>query len=182
MFYVLISHSKTYRLTQQCLTTLHLWKDKDIDVYNVHILMEVTRLKVLLYSSAVVAVIALVVIAIALIQTAKAVKKAMKDITDTVQRVELKIGGITEQTDRLMNQTNQIAEGANDRLQSVDGLTASAKELSESMNYVQHSLTKMADQVAAPTGKYANLMQQTTALSEVASRIYYNVKQKKGER
>ncbi|MDV6377178.1 DUF948 domain-containing protein [Sporosarcina sp. GW1-11] len=139
-------------------------------------------MKVLLYISAIVAVAALVVIAIAIIKTAKTVKHAMKDITDTMQRVELKVGGITDKTDQLMNQTNDIVEDANAKLQSVEGLAASAKQLSESTTYVQHSLMKMADQVAAPPGKYAKLMQQTTALSEAASKMYYSMKQKNGER
>ena len=139
-------------------------------------------MKVLLYISAIVAVAALVVIAIAIIKTAKAVKEAMTDVKETMKRVELKVGGITDKADQLMNQTNAIADDANAKLQSGDGLAASAKELKESTACGQRSIAKMADQVSAPPGKYAKLMEQTTALSEVASKMYYKMKQNNGER
>lgn len=127
----------------------------------------------LLYASAMIAALSLLLIAIFVVITLKSAKKTMTEVSDTLKRVETKLGGITEKSEMLMNKTNQIAEDAESKLQTFNSLTASAKNLGESTNYMNNSIRSISDQVSNPPEKYTELMQKATVLTETAARIYF---------
>ena len=139
-------------------------------------------MEILLYVSAAIAALSLLLIAIFVIITLKSAKQTMGDVSDTLKRVETKLGGITEKSNQLMDKTNKIAEDAEMKLQTFDRLADSAKDLGKSTNYIQQSIRHMSDNVANPPKKYANVLQQASALTEVIARMYYGFKREKGKR
>lgn len=146
------------------------------------IIQEVGLLEILLYVSAVIAALSLLLIAIFVVTTLKSAKKTMGDVSETLKRVETKISGITTNAETLMERTNQIAKDADHKLQSLNNLTTSAKELSESTTYMNESIQKVSDKVANPPQKYINIMHQATGVSEIAARLYYGFKREKEKR
>ena len=139
-------------------------------------------MEILLYVSAIIAALSLLLIAIFVVTTLKSAKQTMSEVSETLKRVETKLGGVTEKSEQLMEKTNKIAEDAEIKLQTFDSLSHSAKELGNSKTYIDQSLRQMSDKVANPPKKYADVMQQATALTEVVSRLYYGFKREKEKR
>lgn len=106
----------------------------------------------------------------------------MGEVSETLKRVETKIGGITKKSEQLLEKTNKIAEDAEVKIQSFDSLFASAKDFGQSTNYMNQSMRQISDQVANPPKKYMDVMQQATAITEVAARMYYSFKREKEKR
>ena len=136
----------------------------------------------LLYASALIAALSLLLIAIFVVITLKSAKQTMGEVSETLKRVEIKIGGITEKSEQLLEKTNKIAEDAEIKVQSFESLTSSAKDLGHSTNYMNQSIKQISDQVANPPKKYMDVMQQATAITEVAARMYYSFKREKEKR
>lgn len=136
----------------------------------------------LLYASALIAALSLLLIAIFVVITLKSAKQTMSEVSETLKRVETKIGGITEKSEQLLEKTNKIAEDAEVKVQSFNSLSTTAKDLGHSTNYMNQSIQKISDQVANPPKKYMDVMQQASAISEAAARIYYSFKREKEKR
>lgn len=136
----------------------------------------------LLYASAIIAAVSLLLIAIFVVITLKSAKQTMGDISETLKRVDSKIGGITKKSEELLEKTNQIAYDAELKLQSFEGLSTTAKDLKQTTNYMDQSLKQISDQVSHTPKKYEDLMQQTNVLTEIFSRLYYGFKREKEKR
>ncbi len=106
----------------------------------------------------------------------------MGEVSETLKRVENKIGGITKQSEQLLEKTNHIAQDAELKMQNFDSLSKSAKDFSKTANHMDQSFKQISDKVANPPKKYSELMQQTTAITEVAARMYYGFKREKEKR
>ena len=144
--------------------------------------MEVCLLEILLYASALIAALSLLLIAIFVVITLKSAKQTMGDVSETLKRVENKIGGITKQSEQLLEKTNQIAQDAELKMQNLDSLSTTAKDFNKTTNYMDQSFKQISDKVANPPKKYSELMQQTNAITEVAARLYYGFKREREKR
>lgn len=136
----------------------------------------------LLYASAVIAALSLLLIAIFVVITLKSAKQTIGEVSETLKRVETKIGGITTQSEQLLEKTNKIAQDAERKMQNFDSLSTTAKELTTTTNYMDQSFKRISDQVANPPKKYTELMQQATVITEVVARLYYGLKREKEKR
>jgi uncharacterized protein YoxC len=136
----------------------------------------------LLYASALIAALSLLLIAIFVVITLKSAKQTMGEVSETLKRVENKIGGITKQSEQLLEKTNQIAQDAEVKMKNFESLSTTAKDLTETTNYMNQSFKQISDQVANPPKKYSELMQQTNVITEVAARLYYGFKREKEKR
>ncbi len=136
----------------------------------------------LLYASALIAALSLLLIAIFVVITLKSAKQTMSEVSDTLKRVETKIGGITERSEQLLEKTNKIAEDAELKVQSFNSLSNSAQQLGHSSEYMNQSIQRISDQVAQPPQKYTEVMQQATVFTEIAARMYYGFQREKRKR
>lgn len=136
----------------------------------------------LLYASALIAALSLLLIAIFVVITLKSAKQTMGEVSETLKRVENKIGGITKQSEQLLEKTNQIAQDAEVKMQNFESLSTTAQDLTKTTNYMNQSFKQISDQVANPPKKYSELMQQTNVIAEVAARLYYGLKREKEKR
>ena len=136
----------------------------------------------LLYASALIAALSLLLIAIFVVITLKSAKQTIGEVSETLKRVENKIGSITKQSEQLLEKTNQLAQDAEFKLQNFDSLSTTAKELTTTTNYMDQSFKQLSDQVATPPKKYTELMKQTTAITELAARLYYGFIREKEKR
>lgn len=136
----------------------------------------------LLYASALIAALSLLLIAIFVVITLKSAKQTMGDVSETLKRVENKIGGITKQSEQLLEKTNQIAQDAELKMQNFESLSTTVKDFNKTTNYMDQSFKQISDKVANPPKKYSELMQQTNAITEVAARLYYGFKREKEKR
>lgn len=139
-------------------------------------------MEILLYASALIAALSLLLIAIFVVITLKSAKQTIGEVSETLKRVETKIGGITEKSEQLLEKTNQITTDAELKIQSFESLTSSAKDLGNSAGYMDNSIKQISDKVANPPKKYLDIMQQATAISEAAARIYYSFQREKEKR
>lgn len=133
-------------------------------------------MEILLYASAIIAALSLLLIAVFVIITLKSAKKTMIDVSETLKRVETKLGGITEKSEQLMEKTNRIADDAEGKLQTLNSLSVSAKNLGESTDHMNQSIRALSSEVATPPEKYRDMMEKATVLTETAARVYYRFK------
>ena len=134
---------------------------------------------ILLYVSAAIAALSLALIAVFVFLVLKNTKQTMNSLSDTVQRVETKLNGITEQSAQLMEKTNRIAEDVETKVQSLDQLTKSARNFGQTTEHLNESFASLSQQIATPPKKLRPLMEKATALTEAAARIYYRLKKEK---
>lgn len=133
----------------------------------------------LLYASAIIAALSLLLIAIFIVLTLKSANQTMVEVSETLKRVETKIGGITEKTESLMTKTNEIAADAEKKLQSLDALATSAENLGSTTDYINKSIQDVSKQVANPPEKYTKIMEQASVLTETIARMYYGLQREK---
>lgn len=136
-------------------------------------------MEILLYASAVIAALSLLLIAIYVIIALKSAKQTMKDVSDTISRMETKLNGVTVKSESLMDKTNQIAADVENKLQRLEGLSRSADNLNQSTNHLNRSFETLSTEIENPSRKYKDLMQKASLLTETASRMYYKVKKEK---
>lgn len=103
----------------------------------------------------------------------------MGEVSETLKRVETKISGITEKSEELMVKTNRIAADAESKLQSLNSLSDSTKNLRNSSNHVKKSFQAISDEVASLPEKYTKQIETATLISEVAAKIFYRFKREK---
>ena len=77
-------------LVMDCIV-VQIDKDNLIDLIGDEMLMEI-----LLYVSAIIAALSLLLIAVFVVITLKSAKQTMGEVSETLKRVETKLGGITE--------------------------------------------------------------------------------------
>lgn len=136
-------------------------------------------MEILLSVSALIASLSLLLIVIFVIITLKSAKQTMGEVSETLKRVETKLTGITEQSEQLMEKTNRIAEDAEYKLQTLNSLSASAKNLGNSTEHMNKSILAISDDVATPPEKYRDFMEKVTVLTETAARVYYRFQKEK---
>ena len=78
-----------------------------------------------------------------------------------------------------MEKTNRIAEDAENKLQTLNSLSLSAKNLGDSTDHMNKSILAISDEVAAPPEKYRDFMEKATVLTETAARVYYRFQSEK---
>ena len=91
---------------------------------------------ILLYISALIAALSLLLIAIFVVITLKSAKQTMGEVSETLKRVENKIGGITKQSEQLLEKTNQIARDAELKMRNFESLSTTARDFNKTTNYM----------------------------------------------
>lgn len=129
-------------------------------------------MEILLYVSAIIAALSLLLIAIFVIMTLKSAKQMLGDMSETMKRLETKIGKVTTESERLMAKTNDIAADVELKVKSLDGLQASAANLTKTTEHMNRSFDELSKEIASPPKKYVDLMEKATVLTETISRIY----------
>ncbi|GKV57952.1 hypothetical protein NCCP2222_38990 [Sporosarcina sp. NCCP-2222] len=138
-------------------------------------------MEILLYVSAIIAALSLLLIAVFVIITLKSAKQMLGDMSETMKRVETKIGKVTTESERLMDKTNDIAADVELKVKSLDGLQASAANLSKTTEHMNRSFNELSKEIASPPQKYVDLMEKATVLTETISRIYTIFKKRSSE-
>jgi len=136
-------------------------------------------MEILLYVSALIASLSLLLIAIFVVITLKSAKQTMGEVSETLKRVETKLAGITKQSELLMEKTNRIAEDAENKLQTLNSLSDSAKNIGISTDHMNRSILAISDDIATPPEKHRDFMEKATALTETAARVYYRFQKEK---
>lgn len=136
-------------------------------------------MEILLYISAAVAAASLLLIAVFVIIAVKNATKMMKEVSNTMDRMENKISGITAKSDELVERTNRIATDVENKVQRLESVSQSAQYIGESAENLKSSFSSISRQIATPAPKYNAVMQKLTALTETASRMYFKFKEVK---
>ena len=136
-------------------------------------------MEILLYLSAAIAAVSLLLIAIFVIIAVKNATKMMKEVSETMDRMESKISGITSKSDQLMEKTNQIAADVESKVHRLESVSKSAEHFVNSTKNMNDSFNSISRQIATPEPKYNEAMEKMTVLTETISRIYFKFKSEK---
>ncbi|MFS0687656.1 DUF948 domain-containing protein [Sporosarcina sp. 179-K 8C2 HS] len=133
-------------------------------------------MEILLYISAIIAALSLLLIAIFVIVALRNAKKTMTEVSDTIARMENKLGGITTKSNELMERTNRIAADVESKIQRLESISQSAQHIGQSTENLNRSFQSISHQIATPEPKQRELMEKLTILTETASRMYFKFK------
>jgi uncharacterized protein YoxC len=136
-------------------------------------------MEILLYLSAAIAAVSLLLIAIFTVIAVKNAKKTMKEVSDTMDRMETKLSGITTKSDQLMDRSNRIAADVEGKVQRLESVTKSAEHIGNVTENLNESFSTISRQVATPPPEHKEIMKKLTTLTETVSRIFFTFKSEK---
>ncbi|WP_062047695.1 DUF948 domain-containing protein [Bacillus sp. JCM 19034] len=136
-------------------------------------------MEIILYISALIFAVAFTVLTIYIVKTAKSADRTLKHLEETMAAMKVQINGISNETEKLLHRTNELAEDIQEKSQSMNSIFASAKELGDSINQITHSIRHMSTTIASQANRKSDQVAQVVQWGSAALDLYSKYKEKK---